>query len=212
MSPVIRLALVDDQSLFREGLRTLLAGWAPCRVALVATSTSDFFEQLAYSPIDLALVDVRMPGRSGLELVRQLRAEQPAVRCVLLTTFDERGLLAEALRAGAHGLLLKGASPDELFQALLLVARGGEWFAPLEATPVRASAARVAPASADQPLTERERSILRLVAGGYSNKEIARALGLVEGTVKNYISEVLLKLDARDRTQAVFKALAAGQL
>lgn len=212
MSGVVRLALVDDQSLFREGLRTLLAGWTSFEVVLVAASTEDFFEQLARTPVELALVDVRMPGRSGFDLVRRLRAEQPAVRCVLLTTFDERGMLAEALRVGAHGLLLKGASPDELCEALLHVANGGERFAPLETAPVRPSVARMAPDPAVAMLTERERSILRLVAGGYSNKEIARALGLVEGTVKNYMSEVLVKFDARDRTQAVLKALAAGQL
>ncbi len=207
----IRVALVDDQSLIRESLRTLLSGMPGLSVVLVASSGADLFEQLPRIRVDVAVIDVRMPGHSGFDVVRQLRQQYPAVRSVLLTTFDERGLLAEAVRAGAEGLLLKGVSPEELRATIRAVARGEHVREPL-ATESLQGASRLVEGARGVAINDRERAILRLAAGGHSNKEIARALGLVEGTVKNYMSEILIKLGARDRTQAVLKALASDLL
>ena len=208
--PRLRLALVDDQSLIREGLRTLLSGWPEFEVRIVAASGADFFDQLVRTAVDVAIIDIRMPGATGFDIVRRLRRDHPTVRSVLLTTFDEPGLLAEAVRAGAEGLLLKGVSPDQLHAAILAVAAGATAREPLDVAAARDGAQRVSSPLPAVVLTDRERSILRLAAGGHGNKDIARALGLVEGTVKNYMSALLIKLDARDRTQAVLKALAAG--
>jgi DNA-binding NarL/FixJ family response regulator len=210
-SPAIRVAIVDDQSLVREGLRTLMSGMKGIEVVIAAASGTDLLEQLSRLSVDVAVVDVRMPVHSGFEVVRRLRRDYPAVRSILLTTFDERGLLAEAVRAGAEGLLLKGVSPQELCATIEAVARGETVREPIETEPLR-GARTIAEAAQGVVLTDRERAILRLAAGGHSNKEIARTLGLVEGTVKNYMSDALIKLDARDRTQAVLKALASGLL
>lgn len=208
----VRVAVVDDQSLVREGLRTLLSGMPGIVVEITAASGPDLFEQLPRHPVDVAVIDVRMPGPSGFDVVRRLRREHPGVRSILLTTFDERGLLAEAVRAGADGLLLKGASPVELRSAIETVARGGTVRVPFERGAWLNAGEPAAEPAVGVVLSERERTILRLAAGGHSNKEIARALDLVEGTVKNYMSEVMAKLEANDRTQAVLKALAAGLL
>lgn len=207
----IQVAIVDDQSLVREGLRKLLSGMSGIEVVIAASSGADLLDQLQCQRVDVAVIDVRMPVHSGFEVVRRLRRDHPAVRSILLTTFEERGLLAEAVRAGAEGLLLKGVSPQELRTTIEAVARGETVREPLETEPLR-GAATITEAAAGVVLSDRERAILRLAAGGHSNKEIARTLGLVEGTVKNYMSDALIKLDARDRTQAVLKALAAGLL
>lgn len=207
----IQVAIVDDQSLVREGLRKLLSGMSGIEVVIAASSGADLLDQLQRQRVDVAVIDIRMPVHSGFEVVRRLRRDHPAVRSILLTTFEERGLLAEAVRAGAEGLLLKGVSPQELRTTIEAVARGETVREPLETEPLR-GAATITEAAAGVVLSDRERAILRLAAGGHSNKEIARTLGLVEGTVKNYMSDALIKLDARDRTQAVLKALAAGLL
>lgn len=209
----IRVAIVDDQSLIRESLRTLLGNMPGLDVAIAAASGADLFDQLSRTRVDVAVIDIRMPGQSGFEVVRRLRREHREVRSILLTTFEERGQLAEAVRCGAQGLLLKGVSPQELHTTIEAVARGATVREPFEGEPyqeVRRLTDGVA--GPGVVLTERERAILRLAAGGHSNKEIARALELAEGTVKNYMSDVLVKLAARDRTQAVLKALAAGLL
>lgn len=205
----IRLALADDQALVRSGLSALLRARPGLRLEIEAADGAALLEALAATHVDVVVSDIRMPRLSGLELVRALRARGDATPVLLLTTFDEPGLLAAARAAGAQGYLLKDAAPDELQAAIEHLAAGQTRLAPISLHAARAPSQE--PARAAQ-LTEREIAILRLVAGGYSNKEIGRALTISDGTVKNHLTDILAKLDARDRTHAVLKSLAAGWL
>ena len=148
-----------------------------------------------------------MPGLGGVAMLRQLRMRNDATPVILLTTFNDPGLLEAAMAAGAQGFLLKDASAQTLHDAIRRVATGGVLLQPVTPGGVRDSWAGQGPDAQIEPLNAREVDILRLVAGGYSNKEIARNLHLAEGTVKNYISELLVKLDSRDRTSAVLSAI-----
>jgi len=206
---VIRLALADDQALIRSGLAALLGGLPGLQLGVEAADGRALLDALAAQAVDVIVSDIRMPRLSGLEVVRALRARGDATPVLLLTTFDEPGQLAAARAAGAQGYLLKDAAPAELASAIECLAAGGTRLAPISLQAARPSA----PGSARTPqLTAREADILRLVAGGYSNKEIGRALAISDGTVKNHLTDILAKLDARDRTHAVLKALAAGWL
>jgi DNA-binding NarL/FixJ family response regulator len=205
MSTPVRLALADDQALVRRGLSSLL-GDLGFVVALESTDAERLLAALAQRPVDVVVSDIRMPGLGGIGLVRALRERGDATPVVLLTTFDDSGLMLAAIEAGAQGFLLKDAAPEDLREAIERVARGETLLQPVSLGEVRARLAD----GKDNPnikLTERETGILKLVAGGYSNKEIGRVLHLSEGTVKNYISDLLVKLDCRDRTHAVLKAI-----
>lgn len=202
----IRIALCDDQALVLRGLSSLLADLG-VEIALEAPDAEQLLVALAQRPVDLIVSDIRMPGLGGLGLLRELRARADATPVILLTTFDDPDLMLKAVEAGAQGFLLKDASPEELKAAIVRVAAGETLLQPVSLGPVRAAWADPGAVSPGAHLTERERSILRLVAGGYSNKEIGRSLHLSEGTVKNYMSELLVKLDCRDRTHAVLKAI-----
>lgn len=202
----VRIALCDDQALVLRGLSSLLADLG-VEIALEATDAERLLAAILQRPVDLIVSDIRMPGLGGLGLLRELRARGDATPVILLTTFDDPTLMMQAVEAGAQGFLLKDASPEELKTAILRVAAGETLLQPVSLGPVRAAWADPASATPNLRLTERERSILRLVAGGYSNKEIGRSLHLSEGTVKNYMSELLVKLDCRDRTHAVLKAI-----
>lgn len=219
----IRLALVDDQALVRRGLASLLAGLPGFEIMFEAESGRIALEALATTPVDVVVSDIRMADGDGIELIRGLRARGDATPVILLTTFDDPDLLLAAAQAGAQGFLLKDASPEELEEAIHRVLRGEVLMQPLAIERVRGQidyrdprapahwsqsepAAPVVPGKVQ--LTEREVGILRLLAGGYSNKEIARTLALAEGTVKNYVSEILAKLETRDRTRAVLKAIS----
>lgn len=200
-----RIALCDDQALVLRGLSSLLADLG-IEIALEAPDAESLLAALPQRPVDVIVSDIRMPGMGGIGLIGALRERGDATPVILLTTFDDSELLLRAVEAGAQGFLLKDASPEDLRAAILRVAAGETLLQPVSLGPVRAgwSAPEATPG---QRITEREQSILRLVAGGYSNKEIARVLHLSEGTVKNYMSEILLKLDCRDRTHAVLKAI-----
>lgn len=202
----VRIALCDDQALILRGLSSLLADLG-IEIALEAADAERLLAALPQRPVDLIVSDIRMPGLGGLGLIRELRARNDATPVILLTTFDDPNLMMQAVEAGAQGFLLKDASPEDLKTAVLRVAAGETLLQPVSLGPVRAAWADNQAINTTLRLTERERSILRLVAGGYSNKEIARSLHLSEGTVKNYMSEVLVKLDCRDRTHAVLKAI-----
>ncbi|NBX40675.1 MAG: DNA-binding response regulator, partial [Gammaproteobacteria bacterium] len=182
-----RIALVDDQSLVLEGLRTLLEHEPGIDVAFATTSSQELLDWLKRDRVDVVVSDVRMPGISGFDISRRLRSAQPSTPVILLTTFDDRDLLTEAVKVGAKGFLLKGASPQDLITAIDAVARGGVLLNPVEVPAVRQGGtkfvARAGSAAITVSLTPRERSILRLAATGLSNKEIAKSLGLVEGTV-----------------------------
>ena len=202
----VRIALCDDQALVLRGLSSLLTDLG-VEIALEATNAEMLIAALPQRPVDLIVSDIRMPGLGGLGLIRELRACGDATPVILLTTFDDPGLMIQAVDAGAQGFLLKDASPEDLKTAILRVAAGETLLQPVSLGPVRAAWADTSASDPALRLTERERSILRLVAGGYSNKEIGRSLHLSEGTVKNYMSELLAKLDCRDRTHAVLKAI-----
>ena len=203
----LRLALADDQALVRSGLKALLSGFANLQVVVEATDGDALLAALADTPVDVILSDIRMPGRDGFGLVRALRERGDATPVVLLTTFDDDALPLKAAEAGAQGFLLKDASPEDLHEAILRVAAGETLLAPVSTDPVRARFAYRDQSAPTDTFSEREVSILRLLAGGYSNKEIAKAVFLSEGTVKNYVSEILDKLGTRDRTRAVLKAI-----
>lgn len=203
----IRIALADDQALVRAGLKALLEGFGDLRVVTEAEDGQALLDALASSAVDVVLSDIRMPGLSGIDALRALRARGDATPLILLTTFDDSDLLLDAVVAGAQGFLLKDAAPEDLHDAIRAVARGESLLQPVATDPVRARYAYRETQAPKANFGEREVAILRLLAGGYSNKEIARSLFLAEGTVKNYVSDILDKLGTRDRTRAVLKAI-----
>lgn len=204
----LRVALVDDQALVREGLKALLRDLGFI-VAIESEDATALLDVLGTQQFDVIVSDIRMPGMSGIDLVRELRTRKIAIPVVLLTTFDDHELLPAAAQAGANGFLVKDASPDELREAIQRAHQGEPWLSPVATDRVRWRRSEIVTPQDVPPFTERELSILRLLAGGYSNKEIARTLNLAEGTIKNYVSEILEKLDTPDRTRAVLKAISA---
>jgi len=203
----IRVALVDDQDLIREGLQALLERF-DIEVVLSAHDGVELLERISSISADVILADFRMPGLDGITLVRELRTRGNRTPVVILTTFEESDLLLAAVEAGAQGFLLKGATSEELIAALDRARRGERWLSPVATQPMHPRLALSVPGEAGRiDLSVRELEILKLLAGGYSNKEIARSLHLAEGTVKNYVSDILGKLGTRDRTRAVLKAI-----
>jgi DNA-binding NarL/FixJ family response regulator len=168
---------------------------------------SALLEHIGTTPVDVILSDIRMPGLDGIAMVRELRRRGDLTPVVMLTAFEDADLLLAAVEAGTQGFLLKGASAQELLTAIDRARRGERWLAPVAMPPIHQRLAEAGAEASGVDLAPRELEILRLLAGGYSNKEIARSLGLAEGTVKNYVSEILAKLDTRDRTRAVLKAI-----
>jgi DNA-binding NarL/FixJ family response regulator len=203
----IRLALADDQALVRSGLRALLDACPQLQVVAEASDGAALLELLAGAGVDVVLSDIRMPGLDGFGLLEALQARESPPPVILLTTFDEPELALRAAAAGARGFLLKDASPEDLLEAITRVAAGETLLAPVPTDPVRARYAFRDRSEPTDTFSEREVAILRLLAGGYSNKEVAKAVFLSEGTVKNYVSDILDKLGTRDRTRAVLKAI-----
>jgi len=203
----IRVALVDDQDLIRDSLQALLERFA-IEVVLSAHDGVELLERISSISADVILADIRMPGLDGITLVRELRTRGNQTPVVMLTTFEESDLLLAAVEAGAQGFMLKGATSEELIAALDRARRGERWLSPVATQPIHPRLAVSVPGEAGRAdLSVRELEILKLLAGGYSNKEIARSLQLAEGTVKNYVSDILGKLGTRDRTRAVLKAI-----
>lgn len=202
----VRVALADDQALVRAGLRALLERQGVA-VAFEADGGEDLLAKLAATPVDVVLSDIRMPGMDGIAALTRLRERGDATPVLLLTTFDEADLLLRARAAGAQGFLLKDAAPEDLREAIERVAAGATLLQPVSTDPVRARYAYRDQGAPSDTFGDKEVAILRLLAGGYSNKEIARTLFLAEGTVKNYVSTILDKLGTRDRTRAVLKAI-----
>lgn len=202
----LRVALADDQALVRAGLRALLEAQG-IAIVLEAGDGQALLDALVATRVDVVLSDIRMPAVDGIAALKALRARGDATPVLLLTTFDEPDLLLQATQAGAQGFLLKDAAPEDLRLAIERVARGETLLQPVATDAVRARYAYHASDSPRALFSEREVAVLRLLAGGYSNKEIARAMFLAEGTVKNYVSTILDKLDTRDRTRAVLKAI-----
>jgi DNA-binding NarL/FixJ family response regulator len=218
MADRIRILLVDDQRLMREGLRILLELEPDLEIAGEATNGQEALDTYAEIEPDVVLMDVRMPGMDGVEATWRLRERWPSALVIILTTFDDDEYVFEGLRAGARGYLLKDVSGHDLADAVRTVAAGGALIEPSVARRVVAEFARMAPPirQADEglaePLSEREREILRLMAHGLTNLEIADRLSLAQGTVKNYVTTILQKLGARDRTQAALRARELGLL
>lgn len=215
----IKLLLVEDQQLVREGLKGLLALSDEIRLVGEASDGAEALEQLAALAErgelpDLLLSDMRMPRLDGLGLIRALAARALAIPVVLLTTFDDAQAFDEAVRAGARGFLLKAISPDTLQQALREVAGGGTALRPSLTTRMErkpATTERAFPAAEQpDPLSPKELQVLRLVASGRSNTEIAALLGNSEGVIKNHCSAIFSKMGVRDRTQAVLRAIDLG--
>ncbi|WP_337243477.1 response regulator transcription factor [Luteimonas sp. gir] len=202
----VRVALADDQALVRAGLRALLERQG-IAIVFEADSGTSLLERIAAQPVDVVLSDIRMPGLDGIDALTALRARGDATPVLLLTTFDDSDLLLRATDAGAQGFLLKDAAPEDLRDAIARVAAGETLLQPVSTEPVRARYRFHDDQAPRETFNEREVAILRLLAGGYSNKEIARSLFLAEGTVKNYVSAILDKLGTRDRTRAVLKAI-----
>ncbi|MDH7454470.1 response regulator transcription factor [Luteimonas composti] len=201
-----RIALADDQALVRAGLRALLERQG-ITIAFEADDGASLLDGLAATPVDVVLSDIRMPGIDGIEALVRLRARGDRTPVLLLTTFDESDLMLRAAGAGAQGFLLKDAAPEQLREAIVRIAAGDALLQPVSTDPVRARYRYHAADAPAEPFSVREVAILRLLAGGYSNREIARSLFLAEGTVKNYVSTILDKLGTRDRTRAVLKAI-----
>ena len=202
----LRVALADDQALVRAGLRALIERLG-LEVAFEAEDGQDLLDALQLQPVDVILSDIRMPGVDGIAALHELRARGDRTPVLFLTTFDDSDLPLQASASGAQGFLLKDAAPDDLRAAIVRVAAGETLLAPVSTDPVRARYRFHDEAPPSEGFSEREVAILRLLAGGYSNKEIARSLFLAEGTVKNYVSTILDKLGTRDRTRAVLKAI-----
>lgn len=217
MSGKIRVFLVDDQRLMREGLRTLLELENDLDVVGEAADGRAALDGIAQIKPDVILMDIRMPVMDGVEATRRLRERNDPARVIILTTFDDDAYVFDGLRAGALGYLLKDVSGDELARAIRTVHGGGALIEPSVARRVFAEFARlnaITPPTPKlpEPLTEREVDILRLIAQGKSNREISETLFLAEGTVKNYVTALLQKLDVRDRTQAALRAKELGVL
>jgi DNA-binding NarL/FixJ family response regulator len=211
---MIEVCLVDDQTLVRQGIRSLLELSDSIRVVAEAGDGVQAVETIPRVKPDVVLLDMRMPGMSGLDVLNALAATNQLPPTIILTTFDDDQLVLAGLKAGARGYLLKDVSLDQLVDAVKTVAAGGSLVAPVVTQRLLSGLERMQNefTSLDRPdpLTDRETEILRLMAGGYSNKEIANSLGVAEGTVKNHVSNILSKLGVRDRTRAVLKAFELG--
>jgi len=195
----VRVLLVDDQILMRSGLRKLLEIEDGVEIVADVGSGPDALTVVPLCRPDVALVDARMPGMDGIELITELTRSHPSVASIVLTTFDEDEYLFGALKAGARGFLLKDASPEDLVAAIHRAAGGGTVLSDQVAGRVVAQLRGKAPV---QPaLSSREAEVARLVGAGASNREIAAELYITEGTVKNHVSSTLRKLGLRDRTQ-----------
>ena len=218
MPEPIRILLVDDQRLMREGLRTLLE--LEPDLDVIGESEDGQQALLDYENLvpTVVLMDIRMPVMDGVQATRRLLERWPEAKIIILTTFDDDQYVFEGLRAGALGYLLKDVSGEELSEAIRTVAQGGALIEPSIARRVLAEFSRLTPAgpqaasSLTEELSEREAEVLRLLAKGLTNRQIAEHLFLAEGTVKNYVSAVLQKLGVDDRTQAALRAQELGLL
>ena len=213
---MINVMLVDDQNLVRKGVRSLLELSEEIEVVAEAADGAEAIRMVPEVRPDVVLLDMRMPGLSGLDVLRELSKQDALPPTIILTTFDDSELVLAGIHAGARGYLLKDVALADLVNAIKTVAKGGSIVKPAVTQRLLKGLEHLHNdfSSLDQPdpLTDRETEILRLMAGGYSNKEIANSLGVAEGTVKNHVSNILSKMGVRDRTRAVLKAFELGQI
>jgi DNA-binding NarL/FixJ family response regulator len=209
----IRVLIVDDQSMVRAGFRMLLAGEEDIEVVAEASNGLEAVEKAArFDPV-VVLMDIRMPDLDGLEATRRILAADERTRILILTTFDLDEYVYEALRAGASGFVLKDDPPEQLLAAIRTVAAGDALLSPAITKRVIKQFTRIPrpdPPKELEELTTREQEILRLIAGGLSNAEIAQELYISETTVKTHVTHILQKLHLRDRVQAVVLAYQTG--
>lgn len=207
---MIRVVVVENEALVRQGLRRVLELDGELTVVGEARDGEEALQVIRDSRPDVVLLDQRMPKLDGLGVLRALGQGDFFPPCLILTTFDDADVLLEGLRAGAKGYLLKDTSLEQLSTAIHCLTTGGTFVQPTLTESLLRGLGPPRPSTADEahePLTERELEVLRLMAGGYSNREIARGLFVAERTVKNHVSSILAKLYVRDRTRAVLKAL-----
>jgi len=211
---MIRVMLVDDQTLVRQGVRSLLALSDDIEVIGEASDGASAIEQVPTLHPDVLLLDLRMPEVNGIEVLSSLSGQDQLPPTLILTTFDDDELVLAGIRAGAKGYLLKDVALEVLLDAVRTLAAGHTLINPAitERLQQGLKSHHTEFSALEQPeaMTPRETEILRLMAGGYSNKEIARALDVAEGTIKNHVSNILSKMGVRDRTRAVLKAIEAG--
>jgi DNA-binding NarL/FixJ family response regulator len=212
---VIRVLVVDDQALVRGGFRMILDAQTDIEVVGEAADGIEALEQAAALEPDVVLMDIRMPELDGLEATRRLVARRPGASVLMLTTFDADEYVYEALRAGASGFMLKDVEPEQLADAVRIIARGEALLAPTITRRLIEQFVRRPLASVQRPaeleeLTERELDVLRLVARGFSNAEIASSLFLSAATVKTHLTHIFSKLRLRDRVQVVVLAYESG--
>jgi DNA-binding NarL/FixJ family response regulator len=211
---VIRVLIADDQTLIRQGIRTLLEMADDIAVVGEAADGQEAVNRVLTTSVDVLLLDIRMPVQDGIEVLRTLTSRNALPPTLILTTFDDSDVVLDGIRAGARGFLLKDVSFQQLLAAIRAVAGGATVFQPAvtERLLRAGSVLRVEANAPREALTAREGEVVRLMAGGYSNREIAAALGTAEGTVKNHVSNILAKFGVRDRTRAVLCALETGLL
>ena len=211
---MIRVCLVDDQTLVRHGIRSLLELVDDIDVVAEAGDGVEGLQRISDCNPDVVLLDVRMPRQTGLDVLANLRETGACPPTIILTTFDDQEVVIEGIRLGARGYLLKDVSLEQLVSAIRAVAGGGSLIQPAITERLVKNVDQIAndfpslqPAD---PLTPREVEVLRMMTGGHSNREIAQAFQVTEGTIKNHVSNILSKMGVRDRTRAVLKALEQG--
>jgi two-component system NarL family response regulator len=199
----IRVLIADDHPIVREGLRTLVSRQPDMKIVAEAATGREAVEQCVRHEPDVALIDLRMPELSGMEAIGAIRARVPSVRPIVLTTYHGDEDIYRSLRAGAKAYLLKDAPREELMSCIRAVHQGKTWISPL-------AAANLAARLSEEALTPRETEVLRLIAAGKSNKEIAAALFVTEGTIKLHVNHLLRKLKVSGRTEAISQAVQRG--
>ncbi len=212
----IRVVLVEDQMLVRQGIRSLLALDNSVEVVAECDDGARVIETLKANNVDIVLMDIRMPEMTGIDALRAMRGHNIDTPVIMLTTFDDHDLVTQAMQSGAKGYLLKDVSLETLISAIKSVVNGETLIQPSVTEKVLKGlqGLEVNFESFEQPetLSPKEIEILRLVAAGYSNKEISEAMFKSTGTVKNQVSAIMAKMGVRDRTRAVLKALELGWL
>jgi len=209
----LRVLVADDHPFFRDGLRTLLTSSPDTELVGEASTGEEAISLANELQPDVVLMDIQMPGISGIEATRQIVQESPRVRILVVTMFEDDSTVFRAMRAGARGYLLKGANYAEMLRAIKAVGNGEAIFSPGIATQLTQFFADIRPASSPQvfpELSDREREVLDLIAQGHKNSEIAKHLYLSPKTVRNHVSNILSKLQVVDRTQAIIRAREAG--
>lgn len=213
---MIQIVFAEDQTIVRRGIVSLLHTMDDIRVVAEAADGEEALSAISALHPDVALLDIRMPRKTGIEVLQELNRDGTQVPVILLTTFDEDPLFLQAVQAGAKGFLLKDVSVERLATAIRIAAGGGTLLRPAMTERVvrviQEKGTTFDSSSMPDRLTPREEDVLRLIAGGYSNREIAEALSMSEGSVKNHSSSILSKLGARDRTRAVLRGIELGYL